>query len=806
MANQKKRKTNRTRMKAERQDYRMGGRVGYAKGDVVIDPRTGRPSRAIQDIANPESNIEKNVTINVPQQAMAGEPLQAQVTAQDLRSALQNYTPPVTTQQPIALQGEATTPITPPTQAKIGTQQYIPTQQDLQAAVQERGRLAAEQAGIETRGRDTLETDREGWWTQYGYGSAQEALQTGRFQMDPTTRQWVLKTATSTTTSPITQQTFEAERRQRMIETGREAKAIARGEIPEGMIPTQEIVSVPTGPEYESEAIQLAQRKGVTPEYVKQVGLETVKQMEDVAKVAAPKPLTTAQMEAAQVTEAPEVTAARAALSPEALAEAARVERVEPIEAAKVEIIPGALTERVVGALSPEAKAQAAQVAGTTLSRITRAKKQLSNAGVSDEDIAELGNDPEALETRLADFSETQRGIIAGLPQEALVSNQLDSLLKGIEEGEIPTWAGPAVASVEAMLAQRGLSASTVGRDALFNAIIQSAIPLAQSNAQAIQQSVSQQRSIEAQVELTNAQFRQQTALSNADKVFQLNMAQFSSDQQIALSNSKFLQTVGLTEASMEQQSVMQNAVLMSQANLAEADFYQKAQIQNAQSFLQMDVQNLNNQQQANILKAQQQQQILLSNQSAQNAARQFNAASENQTQQFMASLSSQVEQFNAQQVNAANQFNVQQQNAAEARRVANQLEINKANAAIVNQTKQFNEQIEFNRVTFNAQNAQAIEQSNIEWRRKANLANTVAQNEANRLNTQNAFGLSSQAQAFLWQELRDQADYDFKWAVSSADRKVNAMIAAASTEGEAAKNWSTNFNNVSSTLDRLFG
>ena len=35
--------------------------------------------------------------------------------------------------------------------------------------------------------------------------------------------------------------------------------------------------------------------------------------------------------------------------------------------------------------------------------------------------------------------------------------------------------------------------------------------------------------------------------------------------------------------------------------------------------------------------------------------------------------------------------------------------------------------------------------------------------------NAQNVFQLSSQAQAFLWQELRDQADYDFKWADSEA-------------------------------------
>ena len=91
------------------------------------------------------------------------------------------------------------------------------------------------------------------------------------------------------------------------------------------------------------------------------------------------------------------------------------------------------------------------------------------------------------------------------MPEEALVSNQLDSLLTGIE-GEIPTWARPAVSAVEQMLAQRGMSASTVGRDALLNAIIQSAIPLAQSNAQAIQQSVAQQKTIEAQEAEANAQ------------------------------------------------------------------------------------------------------------------------------------------------------------------------------------------------------------------------------------------------------------------------------------------------------------
>jgi len=602
------------------------------------------------------------------------------------------------------------------------------------------------------------------------------------------------------------QEIFEEERGERIVRTGEQAEAIARGEIPEGAIPTAKIEAVPTGPEYEAEALQLAQRKGVTPEFVKEVGLENVQTMKDISRAATPEELQAARMEAAQVTEAPEIAVAEGEITEDALAKAAGVERVAPIKGAQVEIIPGALTERVIGTISPEAKSQAAINAGSSLSRITRAKKQLKNAGLSDADITELGNDPETLEARLADFTEAERGIIEGLPEEALVSNQLDSLLNGIEEGKIPTWAAPAVASVEQMLAQRGMSASTVGRDALLNTIIQAAIPLAQSNAQAIQASVSQQKNIEAQEAEANAARRQQTALTNASQVFQMDMAQFSSDQQIALSNSKFLQTVGITEANLDQQATIQNAVLMSQANLAEADFYQKAQIQNAQAFLTMDMQNLSNQQQANVLKAQQEQQRLLSNQAATNAARQFNAASENQTQQFMASLNTQVNQFNAAQMNAAKQFNVQQQNAAEARRIANELEINKTNAAIINQAKQFNETIDFQREQFNVQNAQAIQQSNIEWRRKANLADTAAQNAVNQQNAQNAFNLSSQAQAFLWQELRDQADYDFRWATDTANRKTQAMIAAASSEGDAAKNWSSNFNNVSTTVDRIFG
>ena len=493
------------------------------------------------------------------------------------------------------------------------------------------------------------------------------------------------------------------------------------------------------------------------------------------------------------------------AIGDESLAKAAKVERVAPIQAATVEIPEGALTQRVVGTLSPNATAIAAQAAGTTLSKVTRAKKQLRNAGMSEEAITALGNDPEDLEDRLMDLTEAERGVIGNLPEEALVSNQIDSLLKGMESGEIPTWASPAVAAVEQMLAQRGLSASTVGRDNLFNAIIQSAIPIAQSNAQAIQQSVAQTRDIESREDLANVQMRQQTALQNAGNVFQMDMAQFSADQQTALSNSKFLQTVSLTEASNRQQAAVQNATITAQLNLADADFYQKGQIQNAQAFLGMDMANLSNKQQATILSAQINQQSMLSNQAATNASSQFNATSENQTQQFMAGLAQQIEITNAAAATGVSQFNAQQENAAQATRFQVEADLNKAKAAMETDINKTNAQLQFSRKQWNASNAQAVEQSNVAWRRQANTINTAAANQVAMQNAMNAFNLNGQALAFLWQELRDNAAFDFQKTENFEDRKAQIYAQTLANDGASAENMSSNIRAIGSILKGFF-
>jgi len=171
-----------------------------------------------------------------------------------------------------------------------------------------------------------------------------------------------------------------------------------------------------------------------------------------------------------------------------------------------------------------------------------------------------------------------------------------------------------------------------------------------------------------------------------------------------------------------------------------------------------------------------------------------------------MASLATQVSQYNASQTNAMAQFNTQQINARQALEFQVEADLEKANAAMVNQINQFNAQVDFDREKFNVANAQAIEQSNLAWRRQVNTVNTAAANQVAMQNAQNAFNMSAQAQAFLWQELRDQADFDFRAYENEENRKAQLYAQALANEGESAKDWGSTMSNVATIWNTMFG
>jgi len=363
------------------------------------------------------------------------------------------------------------------------------------------------------------------------------------------------------------------------------------------------------------------------------------------------------------------------------------------------------------------------------------------------------------------------------------MGKQIEGLLEGMESGEIPLWAKPAVSAVNQMLAQRGLSASTVGRDNLFNAVIQAAMPIASQNANTIKEGAMQQIGIEAQAAQQDAQMAQQTALSNADKVFNLNMKQFDVDVQTELANKKFLQTTSLTEVSNDQQAMIQNAVNQTQLDLANLNTQEKLAVRNADAFLNMNLTNLNLEQQGKVIESQQEQQRLLSNQAATNASLQFNATSENQTNQFMTGLSANIDMNNAARNDAMSQFNATQKNAAEARRVGITADIQKFNAQIVTQVSQYNANQTFARNQWLAQNSSMVEAANVNYRRQVNTANTAAQNTINMQNAQNAFSLTNTGMSFLLQELRDNADYGFRTVENDKNRIANLVTTAIASD-----------------------
>ena len=170
-----------------------------------------------------------------------------------------------------------------------------------------------------------------------------------------------------------------------------------------------------------------------------------------------------------------------------------------------------------------------------------------------------------------------------------------------------------------------------------------------------------------------------------------------------------------------------------------------------------------------------------------------------------MANMNVQMNQYNATQSNAMSQFNATQENAAEARRTGREADINKFNAQLTTQTDQFNSQQDFARNSWNAQNSAAVEASNVQWRRQANTINTAAQNQINMQNAQNAYGMSMQSQAFLWQELRDQADFDFRGTENEFNRQAQIISTAIANEGKAGEKYDDLLLGLVGTLSSSF-
>ena len=374
-----------------------------------------------------------------------------------------------------------------------------------------------------------------------------------------------------------------------------------------------------------------------------------------------------------------------------------------------------------------------------------------------------------------AAFTEQVEAATATPSDKATVKGQLDTLMDDFDGGETPVWAAGAMRAANAAMAARGLGASSMAGQAIIQAAMESAIPIAQADASTTAQFEMQNLSNRQQRAMLAAQQRAtfigqefdqefQSRVANSARIGDIANMNFTADQQIALENGRAANTMNMANLSNSQAMVMAEAAALSQLDISNLNNRQQAAVQNAQNFMQMDMQNLSNEQQTSMFKQQQVVASLFTDQAAENAASQLNATSENQTQQFFASLASQTSQFNATQTNAMSQFD----------------------ADNVSTLKRFNAELDNQRDQFNATNGLAIAQSNAQWRQNATTLNTAAANEANMEYAKTVNGLTGTALDQLWQRERDLMSFAFTGSESAADRAVKIAVAKLTGDQQA--------------------
>tara|TARA_A100001015_G_C15039072_1_gene738316 strand:+ start:600 stop:2264 length:1665 start_codon:yes stop_codon:yes gene_type:complete len=348
----------------------------------------------------------------------------------------------------------------------------------------------------------------------------------------------------------------------------------------------------------------------------------------------------------------------------------------------------------------------------------------------------------------------------------ATTRGQLKLLEKDFEGGKIPPYAAGPIRAANAQMLARGIGASSMAGQAILQAAMESSVQVAMQDARAFQTFEMQNLSNRQQAAVLNKQMRasilgqeltnaQQAAVVNASKFTEANNLNFAAGQTVALEDSKMAQQMTLTNVSNKQAMAVQRAASIVNMDMANLNNIQQAEMQNAQAFLQMDMANLSNKQQAEVLEFQSNTQRLFNNQSAVNAAEQFNATSMNQINQFYDTLGATVSKQNADRKAAQDQFNVDQYNAQ----------------------VRYNAKLSDARDKFNSEMRMQIDQSNISWRRNVNTANTAEQNQANKVNAAAVLGLTTASQNNMWQQYRDEASWAYSTSENVDQRNFNLAM-----------------------------
>jgi hypothetical protein len=431
-------------------------------------------------------------------------------------------------------------------------------------------------------------------------------------------------------------------------------------------------------------------------------------------------------------------------------------------------------TDAAQGAVTDDSTVDATSLSPEDLASLNLKAEQLAEAQKVVEVAPRTVQPDELISGSAVDMAKVNEALdvqamVADPTKQATVQGQLEELMTSFDGKAPPAWAAGALRNATAQMAARGLGASSMGGQALVQAAMESALPIAMQDAQTFAKFESQNLSNRQQTAMFAAEQRAnflgmeftqefQGRVANAAKISDIANMNFTAEQQVALENARMAQTVDITNINAKNAKLMADAAAMSQTDMANLNNRQQAAVTNAQTFLQMDMKNMDFAQQTELFKSQSVINAILSDQGAINAAKQFNASSENQANQFYESLASQVQQFNA--------------------------------------------GMELQRDQFNAENALVVGQANAQWRQNATTLNTAAQNDANAADALAANNITQSTMDTIWQRERDIMDYSFRMSESSTDRALSVFLADKQVD---LAEWQTNQASKDSTKS-MFG
>lgn len=224
-----------------------------------------------------------------------------------------------------------------------------------------------------------------------------------------------------------------------------------------------------------------------------------------------------------------------------------------------------------------------------------------------------------------ADALQAAKLELGDIDPRATVQGQLAGLMKQFEEGKTPVWAQGAMRTATALMAQRGISGSSMAAEAITNALMQSSIDVAQQD----------------------ASFYQTVTLENLSNEQQAEMEKFNS-RVSAIFNDQAAEN---TSRNLNMQE--ENAMIRFFTDLS-----QQVAVQNTKEINAMTQFNA----------------------TAQNQMAQFFEELGVTVDTFNADAINDMAQFNSEQLNIVNQFNAEMENQRQQYNINNQLEIDAFN------------------------------------------------------------------------------------------------------------------------------